>query len=111
MNAQMSLSIFDSKPRFPRARRSDVRSSHEGAALLESTGKGREQANAVLAAIKNWPGSTGRELARATGLNYSMVMRRGCELVKAGLVREAKPHDDTIPCVVTGRKLLRRWPA
>lgn len=97
-------------PRFPRARCEDARSSHDAAAEVERTGIAARQAEQVLAAVRRWPGSTGRELARVSGLNYHALMRRGSELVKQGLVREVRPHDDTVRCYVTGKKLLRRWP-
>lgn len=102
--------LFSMPLKFPRARRSDPLSSQVAADELERSGRGKAQAEALLVALHRWPGTTGHELSRVAGLDYHMVMRRGSELVKAGLVYEVRPHAQTVPCQVTGKRLLRRWP-
>lgn len=97
-------------PRFPRARRTDPRSSHEAAALIERTGVAGRQAQAVLAAMRAHPLSTSMELARAAGIDRYAVARRAPELAAQGLAIRIDPTDDTLPCAVSGKRVCR-WMA
>lgn len=97
-------------PRFPRARRDDPRSSHEAAALIERTGVAGRQAAVMLEAMRQHPGSTTMELARAAGLDRYAVARRSPELAHDGLAIKIEPTDDTVPCAVSGKRVCR-WRA
>lgn len=103
------LDCFMPVPRFPRARRTDARSSHEAAALIERTGIAGRQAQAVLEAMREYPGSTTMELARAAGLDRYAVARRAPELAALGKAVRVEPTDDTVPCAVSGKRVVRWW--
>jgi hypothetical protein len=90
---------------FPRARRSDPRSSHEAAADADRFSG--QQAAQVLAAVRLWPLSTSHELAEVTHMDRYAIARRCPELAAAGLVRKIDPHADTKPCTVSGKRVVR----
>jgi hypothetical protein len=107
------LSMFDPvPPRFPRVRRSDARSSHEAAALVEKTGIAKRQAEEVLAALRRFPMSTSFELARASGLDRYAVGRRLPELAAPDvhLVERIAPTKESLPCAVSGKRVVRWRP-
>ena len=106
------LSMFDGPaPSFPRARISDARSSHEAAAEMERTGRAKAQAERVLAAVRRYPGSTSAELAKSAHIERYAVARRLPELAKAGLIVRVEPTDDTVPCAVSEKRVVRWRPA
>jgi CRP-like cAMP-binding protein len=94
-------------PRFPRARATDARSSHTAAAEIERKGIDKLQAQAVLAAMRRYDNVTSMELATWAGLDRYAVARRLSELASDGLVTRVEPTADTVPCVVSGKKVLR----
>lgn len=97
-------------PRFPRARSTDSRSSHEAAASIESSGAGRLQAERVLAALRKYSNSTSRELAKSARLDRYEVARRLPELHTAGLVMRYDVSAITAPCAVSGKRAVRWCP-
>jgi RIO-like serine/threonine protein kinase len=97
-------------PRFPRARRGDAMSSHHAAAEIERKGIDKLQAQAVLAAMRRYDNVTSMELATWAGLDRYAVARRLSELASDGLVTRVEPTADTVPCAVSGKKVLR-WRA
>lgn len=104
--------MFDGPvPTFPRARISDARSSHEAAAEMERTGRAKAQAERVLAAVRRYPGSTSAELAKSAHIERYAVGRRLSELVKQGAVVCVAITDDTMPCAVSGKRVVRWRPA
>lgn len=92
-----------------RARGSDPESSHRAADEIEGSGAVAEQQRVALAAIRAYPGSTSKELARiteppagmdATAWRYALA-RRATELADRSLVwRTLMQGDD-----------MRLWPA
>ena len=105
------LDIFAATvPTFPRARRTDARSSHDAAELVERKGIAKAQAEAVLAALKQWPLSTSMELARVSGIDRYAIGRRLPELASVSLVDRIEPTDETLPCAVSGKRVIR-WRA
>lgn len=96
----------------PRARRSDPETSHLAAARVDDLA--RQQAAAVLVAVKMWPDKTSLELAgniewaagrgRWTGpvLDRHDIARRLPELERAGLVRRGAARK----CQRSGNKAL-----
>lgn len=97
-------------PRFPRARVSDSRSSHDAAASIESSGKARLQAERVLAALRKYPNSTSRELAKAARLDRYEVARRLPELHEVHKVMRYDVSPITAPCEVSGKRAVRWCP-
>jgi predicted HTH transcriptional regulator len=103
------MDAFD-RTTFPRAHTHDPRSSHEAAAEGERTGRFKKHAEIVLAALKRWPQATSAELARALNdpaLDKHEVRRRLTDLHMANLVDQILPFDDTVPCEVSRKKVLR----
>lgn len=96
--------------RFPRARRDDSRSSHEAAALIEKTGVAAHQAAQALAAVRQWPNSTSMELARVAHMDRYALARRLPELVREGFVHKIEPTEASVPCAVSGKRVVR-WQA
>ena len=90
-----------------RARRKDPQTSHEAATKLNRAGKTKAQAEAVLAAVKRFPGHTSSELAGRVGLDRYQVARRLPELRKAGLVSNGQ---QSRPCEVTGFSAMTWYP-
>lgn len=97
-------------PRFPRARRTDAISSHQAAAVMESTGAGEAQMQRVLAGPRRFPGSTSHELSRSIDMDRYAIARRLPELERRCLVRKAEPAAHTVPCQVSGKKVCRWYP-
>ena len=104
------LDAFDAgPPTFPRARSSDSISSHCAATALEASGRGRLQAERVLAALLKYPNSTSRELAKFARLDRYEVARRLPELRAVHLARyDVTPL--TAPCAVSGKRAVRWTP-
>ncbi len=93
---------------FPRARRSDPRSSHEAAEQADHFAG--HQAQQVLAAVRLWPLSTSHELAEVAHMDRYAIARRLPELAAAGVVKRIDPHADTKPCAVSGKRVVRWEP-
>lgn len=105
------LDCFDAgPPRFPRARATDASSSHQAAAELEASGRGRLQAERVLAALRKYPMSTSAELAQFAGLNRQETGRRLPELHAIHLVARYDVTPLTAPCAVSGKRAVRWCP-
>lgn len=94
---QQSLFVESKTPAL--ARRSDPATSHIAAARMRESGAAGRQAQAVLAAVRQWPGSTAVEIAQLAGIDRYAVSRRLPELAKAGSVRRSAPRN----CTVNGR--------
>lgn len=99
--------FFGGTPHFPRVRTTDPRSSHEAAYLVERTGIAGKQASAVLAALHGLDNATSAELAKHAGLDRYMVARRAPELAEVGLIDKVLPTQDTVPCEVSGKRVVR----
>ena len=97
-------------PTFPRARSTDSISSHCAAAALEASGRGRLQAERVLAALLKYPNSTSRELAEFARLDRYEVARRLPELHAVHLVARYDVSPLTAPCAVSGKRAVRWCP-
>jgi hypothetical protein len=97
-------------PSFPRARATDSISSHCAAAALEASGRGRLQAERVLAALLKYPNATSRELAKFARLDRYEVARRLPELHAAHLVARYDVSPLTAPCAVSGKRAVRWCP-
>jgi DNA-binding MarR family transcriptional regulator len=80
-------------------RRTDPETSRIAAERLRASGALGRQAEAVLAAVTRWPGSTAVELARHAQLDRYAVSRRLPELQRQGRVRRGPPRE----CTVNGR--------
>lgn len=63
-----------------RARREDPRSSHEAAEEVTASGRAENECAIVLAALREHPHTTSKELAEYSGLDYHLVARRLPEL-------------------------------
>jgi len=87
----------------PRARRTDPETSHMAAERIKP--KLRAQQELVLAALRNFPGSTAVELAHVANLDRYMVSRRLPELVPIW-VRRGKPRE----CTVNKTRMGSWWP-
>ena len=88
----------------PAARTTDPVTSHQAAQHMDQTGKRASQQREVLAAVREHPGLTSAELARATGLDRYMLARRLPELAPAAV------KGDPQRCQVTGRHAMTWWP-
>lgn len=84
----------------PRARRSDPLSSHEAADKVSRSGRARLQAQHALALVREYPGSTSKELAELSGMDRYALARRLPELEQGGLITRTSE----------GSKELRWWP-
>jgi hypothetical protein len=88
----------------PRARNTDPTTSHEAADAIKASGDLGRQQQAVLAAVRRWPGLTSLELGARMSLDRWAVARRLPEL--EGIhVRKGEPR------VVNGRRHVTWWPA
>jgi hypothetical protein len=96
------------EPSFPRVRSTDPRSSHEAAAQADRFAA--SQAQRVLTALRQWPGSTSMELAAVAHLDRYATARRLPELLADGFVTRREPTDDTKPCEVSRKRVCRWWP-
>jgi len=92
--------------RTPAARLTDPVTSHEAAEAITNSGRRQKQQQAVLQAIRSYPGCTGHELARFSGLNYYVIMRRVSEIELAGRITRGEAR----MCGVTGRKATMWFP-
>lgn len=111
------LDLLDSgAPRFPRARRSDPKSSHQAAAAGEKSGGLSAQLELVRTAVNRWAGYTSRELASLMqdhGISFQrafdryVIARRLPELERLGHVRKGAIRD----CTAGGRPSVTWWPA
>jgi DNA-binding MarR family transcriptional regulator len=75
----------------PLARRSDPATSKAAARRVVESGTQAAQARAVLAAVRETPGLTSKQLAERHGLDRHMVARRTADLRRDGLVRCEDP--------------------
>lgn len=98
MTYQADLFSATLTPR-PMSRRSDPETSRIAAERLRASGELGRQAQAVLDAVRRWPGSTAVELARRAELDRYAVSRRLPELQAAGHVRRLAPR----VCTINGR--------
>jgi hypothetical protein len=89
-------------PRFPRARRSDARSSHDAAAAVEASGSAKFTARRVVAFLRRFGEATSREISVYGHLDRHAVGRRMSELEAAGTVERIAPRVEK-PCTVTGK--------
>lgn len=64
----------------PRARRNDPETSHLAAERIKASGALGKQQQAVLAAVRNWPGCTAVEIAQRAQIDRYAVSRRLPEL-------------------------------
>lgn len=69
------------------ARNDDPGSSHEAADFIVGSGKQAQQQAQAAAAVRNHPGLTSLELARATGVDRFLLARRLPEVEREGLIR------------------------
>jgi hypothetical protein len=92
-------------PRFPRARRSDARSSHDAAAAIEASGAAKFTARRVVAFLRRFGEATSREIATYGHLDRYAVGRRMSELETAGMVERIAPRLHK-PCGVTGKPAI-----
>jgi hypothetical protein len=91
----------------PRARRTDIATSHEAAEAIKASGElGRQQLE-VLAALRRWPGLTSLELAARMQRDRWMVARRLPELVPI-YARRGDPEAGECR-VVNGRRHVLWW--
>ena len=88
-------------PRFARARSTDASSSHNAAAELERSGRGRTEAQRVLSALRKHPNSTSAELAKFARIERYTVARRLPELMAVHLAARYEPTPLTAPCAVS----------
>ncbi len=95
--------LFD--PSIPAARATDPQSSHEAAERVTRTGARQNQAEAVLEALKTYPGSTSRELAERAGLDRHLVARRLPDLEHANTARQGELR----ACCYAGRSAVTWW--
>ena len=73
---------------FPAARETDPNSSHVAADLVHGqTNIAQRQRDEVLVALKNYPGSTSKQLAHLSGLDRHMIARRLPEMEIVGDAR------------------------
>lgn len=91
--------------RTPAARSTDPESSHIAAESITKTGVRAHQQRQVLAALRQWPGSTSAELARHAHMDRYAVARRLPELVPLFAFRGA-----TRACTTNGRPATTWWP-
>lgn len=91
----LQQSLFE----IPRARRSDPSTSHIAAERMRESGALGKQAQAVLEAVRNWPGCTAVEIAQRAQIDRHAVSRRLPELAKSNQVRRGPPRN----CSVNGR--------
>jgi hypothetical protein len=83
----------------PMSRRTDPQTSRIAAERLRASGALGKQAQALLEAVRTWPGSTAVEIAQRAQIDRYAVSRRLPELQRVGQVRRGPPRD----CSVNGR--------
>ena len=82
----------------PRARNTDPGTSHLAAERIKTSGALGKQQQAVLEAVRKWPGKTAVELAHLANINRYAVSRRTAELSPVH-IRRGPPRN----CTVNGR--------
>lgn len=109
MNPAAQIDLFGA-PRLytdtPRSRVSDPESSHAAADEVKSSGRLAIQQSQVLAAVRQWPGRTSRELAQYMSADRHMVARRTSELATANQIRRSPVRQ----CSVGNRLAVEWWP-
>jgi hypothetical protein len=90
----------------PAARESDPSTSHEAAEHITKTGVRGHQQRQCAEAVKQWPGSTCRELAALSLIPNEVLHKRLSECVTARAVRVGDKRE----CSVTRRTALVYWP-
>lgn len=107
---EKTRNLFDAPDRrleFPRARASDPVTSHEAADRVTDDGIAHSQRAAILAKVRQLPGSTASEIGRALGQpGNHIACRRLPELEARTLVRRGAPRK----CDVTGFRAATWWP-
>ncbi|WP_457320457.1 winged helix-turn-helix domain-containing protein [Stenotrophomonas sp. P5_B8] len=88
------------------ARSTDISTSHEAAARVVSSGLQAFQQDRAASAVKQHPGMTSMELAKATGQDRYMLARRLPELLEDGRAWRGPKK----PCQVSGRSACTWWP-
>ncbi|WP_313243734.1 winged helix-turn-helix domain-containing protein [Stenotrophomonas rhizophila] len=88
------------------ARGTDISTSHEAAVHVVSSGLQALQQDRAACAVKQNPGLTSMELAKATGHDRYMLARRLPELLEDGRVWRGPKK----PCEVSGRSACTWWP-
>jgi DNA-binding MarR family transcriptional regulator len=77
----------------PMARRTDPLSSHAAADRMQESGAAESQRRKALEAVKEYPGSTSKELAERCHLDRYMLARRLPELSRMGLIVRVERKD------------------
>lgn len=91
----------------PAARATDPESSHLAAEGVTANGQRGAQQQAVLAAVRRWPGLTSAELAQRMGVSRYVPGRRLSELETAQKVRKGEIRR----CAIGNRSAVTWWPA
>ncbi len=91
----------------PRARRSDPESSHIAAREHHRSGATAHQQRQTIAAVRQWPGSTSRELAQHAQMDRYALARRLPECERDGAVVKGPMRE----CAISGRPCVTWWPA
>jgi len=87
------------------ARGVDFVTSHESAAILTASGVRDAQKQQVLAALRQHPGVTGRELAAVSGIPHMVCWRRLPDLRADGLVKNGIIRK----CRIAGNRRAITW--
>ena len=89
----MERTLFDNPVTMsrPTSHRKDPLTSYEAAEKAEKSGKATGQRQAVLDAVKRWPGRTSAELADLMDVSRYMPARRLSELRDKGKIRQGEP--------------------
>lgn len=88
------------------ARATDISTSHEAVAHVVLSGLQAFQQDRTARAVKQYPGLTSFELAKASGHDRYMLARRLPELLKDGRAWRGPKK----PCQVSGRSACTWWP-
>lgn len=89
----------------PAARWTDPATSHDAADHITRVGLRGHQQRQASEAVRNFPGRTSLELAKASGLCRFMLARRLPECVTAGAVKRGQART----CSESGRKAHTWW--
>lgn len=89
-----------------RARNTDPHESHIAAEHMNRLGITAHQSRQVLAAVRQWPGSTSAELAQRMGAERVMPARRLSELAEDGHVVKGRSRT----CSVNGSTAATWYP-
>lgn len=71
----------------PCFRKSDPVTSQQAAERMKLSGQAKTHAQIVLELVRQYPGFTGKQLAKLGWLEFDQIMRRTKELVSTGLIR------------------------